>query len=67
MPIKKIETYTEYGLGNGGLIDQKQYEGTFIKGCPNDFFLLGFFNDFFKPQTNSTSKYKNIKVKNPSS
>lgn len=47
-PFKKIETYTVFGLGLGGVIDQNKYEGTFIKGSPNDFYLLGLFNNFFK-------------------
>jgi len=46
--LKKIETYTVFGTGLGGVIDQKKYKGTFIKGSPNDFYLLGLFNNFFK-------------------
>jgi len=47
-PLKKIETYTVFGPGLGGVIDQNKYEGTFIKGSPNDFYLLGLFKHFFE-------------------
>ena len=47
-PLRKIETYTVFGSGLGGVIDQNKYEGTFIKGSPNDFYLLGMFKHFFK-------------------
>lgn len=47
-PLKIIETYTVFGTGLGGVIDQNKYKGTFIKGSPNDFFLLGLFDRFFK-------------------
>ncbi|XP_025199243.1 fibrous sheath-interacting protein 2 [Melanaphis sacchari] len=50
LPFKKIETYTIFGSGLGGLIDQNKYKRTFIKGSPNDYYLLGLFDDFFKQQ-----------------
>lgn len=56
---KKIETYTEFGLGKGCVIDQKNYRGTFIKGSPNEFYLLGFFDDLFQKQ----NKFITIKKK----
>jgi hypothetical protein len=34
-----------------------KYKGTFIKGSPNDYHLLGLFNDFFK---NNLKKWRNI-------
>lgn len=45
--VKKIETCTVYGKKKNGMIDQAQYKGTFIKGTPDDFNLLGFYNNFF--------------------
>ncbi|XP_060851645.1 uncharacterized protein LOC132930004 [Rhopalosiphum padi] len=50
LPYKKIETYTVFGSGLGGVIDQNKYKHTFIKGSPNDYYLLGLFDNFFKQQ-----------------
>ncbi|VVC25869.1 Hypothetical protein CINCED_3A017238 [Cinara cedri] len=47
LKLKKIETYTVYGLGKGGVVDTNKYRGTFIKGSPDDFHLLGYFNELF--------------------
>ncbi|KAF0761961.1 fibrous sheath-interacting protein 2 [Aphis craccivora] len=44
---KKIETYTVFGFGLDGVIDTNKYKRTFIKGNPNDYLLLGLFDDFF--------------------
>jgi len=46
--VKKIKTYTEFGLNKKGGMDQTKYNGTFIEGSQDDFYLLGFFKHFFK-------------------
>lgn len=50
---KKIKTYTEFGLNKKGEIDRSKYQGTFIEGSQDDFYLLGFFKKFFKQKKNN--------------
>lgn len=46
----QIETYTVFGSSLDDVIDQNKYKRTFIKGIPNDNYLLGLFDDFFNQQ-----------------
>lgn len=48
MKLKKIETYTVIGLNKYGKKDLNKYQGTFIKGSPDGYHLLGLFNEFFQ-------------------
>ncbi|XP_050430449.1 differentially expressed in FDCP 8 homolog isoform X3 [Adelges cooleyi] len=53
--FKKIETYTRYGKNKSGLIDPTKYEGTFIKGSPNNYFVLDFFSYLFEKSNSQIS------------